>query len=320
MMFRFFIQKFKKDSIKIPENYTVGEEYFNDSKEILATFSVFFPSSSMFESVEQKVDGVNLILENSGTYISLQFQRKISEKLFKDLRCEIGIDWLIGYIAPYIDYLNQEIYKQRYRVDGFLLQPYSVLNINHVVVKEDGSRREITVRFPRTVQIKNIFEPQHRFNTIYLDCIHIRDLIDAINAFFYSNFDDCVRRLITSIETSFDYYEFDKIRDSKNGSVFKGTLEKNCTGICSMTGKNISAEIWKLYRLRTDIVHDGYRIKPSEKKVCDEGIHYVLDYFKGLKIAPDLYGVIMEIEGRWIMYKQYTGQLLTLDKLKEIKC
>lgn len=39
-----------------------------------------------------------------------------------------------------------------------------------------------------------------------LDVIFVRDLIDAMTEYFYFNLDECVRKVITSLENYFIYY------------------------------------------------------------------------------------------------------------------
>ncbi len=311
---------FKNKPPKFPDNYTVGEEYFKDKNQIEVQFSVAFPSFSPFSSITLDTEIGKLSLTNQNSHIFLRFEGKISEKLFNDSKHQKGINWIFGYVAPHIDYLNQEIYKQRYRKSNLLLQPYSILNISYIEISKISTKKKVKIQFPMTVGIQDIITPKIPVDMSFFEHIYVRDLIDALNSYFFSNFDDCVRRLITSVETSFQYYSFNEIKDKNTNSIFKGTLDANCSMICPMTKKNVAEEVWSLYKVRNEIVHEGRRIKPTEKRICDDGIHYVLDYFKNLKVNNgELSRFILQIEGEYMVYKDFVGQGLTLDILKDIK-
>lgn len=104
-------------------------------------------------------------------------------------------------------------------------------------------------------------------------------MVDAGNSYFENNYDDCIRKIITSVENTFD-----KCRVKKNGEGFPDTLNRvlarNFIGTEAVR-KNIAF----IYRIRNKIVHDKLRIKYDQGWFCDRAM-------RTLFLFPSIYGEI----------------------------
>lgn len=300
---------------ELPDSFYVGQEYVEDLIKIPVLFEIFFYSPAVLDKTLFKALGKQITLEQHGAVLQVAFEENISEKLFENIkRKHQGDDWILGYVIEIMPFVNQEILKQRYENAHLLAKTFSTLDIYQLFISRKNEKKRIRVYWPKAI---TAFPPVTELARKY-DLIHLRDLVDAIHSFFNNNFDDCIRRLITSVENAFDFYALKRIRkDTK--SEFEDILRQNIDIKCTAINKDIAGEIIEAYHIRNKIVHEGYRIPPIEQKVCHHAIHMVLDLYKFFGNDENLKKFCFYIEMQWQSHEQFIGGGLSLKTLGEFE-
>lgn len=303
------------DLSELPDSFYVGQEYVEDQNKIPILIEVFFYSVAVLDKAVINALGKQVILEQRGALLRFAFEEKISEKLFENIKHKHrGDDWILGYVIEVMPFVNQEILRQRYENAHLLTKTFSTLDIYRLLISKNGEGKRIEIHWPKAI---TAFPPVTELAKKY-DLIHLRDLIDAIHSFFNNNFDDCVRRLITSIENAFDFYKLKRIKKERN-SKFEDIIKQNVDIKCMAINKNIADEIIEAYRIRNKIVHEGYRIPPTQRTLCRHLIHMVLDFYKFYGRDEDLKKFSFFIEMQWQSNEQFVGSGLTLQKLEVLE-
>ena len=112
----------------------------------------------------------------------------------------------------------------------------------------------------------------------------MRDFIDAMGSYHRGEFDDCIRRLITSAE-NFVRAKGWTIRTTPNGFFLKlFRLEPRTTSVkfrralrdnldlTRLSGQVINENIKLIYSTRNKIVHSGFRMSTSSDVFCSKAI------------------------------------------------
>ena len=102
--------------------------------------------------------------------------------------------FVVGYLASYLPIINRKILDERYKKGHLLIRTFSIFDLFDVGVLAAGkiysaSWPQSFAAFPPLVNSVN-----------YEDKIYVRDFIDACNSYFNADYDDCIRRVITSAE------------------------------------------------------------------------------------------------------------------------
>jgi hypothetical protein len=107
--------------------------------------------------------------------------------------------------------------------------------------------------------------------------IYLRDYIDAIHAFMKNDFDDCVRRVITSAENFFAHKGWTATPPS-----FRNILETNV--VAPPHDQVIGDNLRFVYDVRNRIVHSGFRISTRGRDFCHkalDSLRYMIQRFCG---------------------------------------
>ncbi|MEO8820132.1 MAG: hypothetical protein ABI267_01465 [Ginsengibacter sp.] len=247
----------------IPESYTVGEEFFLDPSQIdveidcLCICTVNY-SPFEFDSKDYKVK----CFLNNGMF-NIKICREISEKLFNTLNQRNNYAFIIAYINKVLPKVNEKILEQKYLNAHLLGTSYSMVNMNVIILKRVKDGMTKIMKWPFLIPPFPKAQ-EYAVNTIH---IFIRDFIESATCFFSKNYDESIRKSITAIDNYFHNINFKGKFKSKiklllrkenylpNWEPYLGILEHN---------------VYFIYEIRNEIVHDRLRLSASNSMVCDK--------------------------------------------------
>lgn len=299
---------------ELPDSFYVGQDYVEDPVRIPIEIKIYFPFSADLENTNIEVDGRQVRLEQWGAIFCVSFIENISERLFNNIKEKhAGDDWILGYVSVVLPYVNQEILRQRYRHAHFLLKTLTVLDILQLWLVRN-KKDKVRIEWPKAI---SNFPPAAELAKNYDDQIYFRDIIDAIHAYFNNNYDECIRKIITSVETFIKTYNL-KVVKQVYKTDFEETVRRHMNIICPMTQENAADVIMDTYIARNEIVHDGKHFDLKEgKKIGKRGIHLVLDVYKNYGSDDDMKRYAFYLEGQFLQHENFLGDGLTLSWLEK---
>ncbi|MCW7475564.1 hypothetical protein CH369_18200 [Leptospira levettii] len=232
----------------------IGQKYIDDKEKINVKIGFSFYSTSITK--EHKVKntfGEILIRPNQGL-IYTSYARKISKLLSEEIS-QKTIHFFLGYISDVLPIVNNLIYSLKYNQGILLAKPISYLDILEITVENTETGKILTS--PGLLGISS----EKPTNLSYGDKIYIRDTIDALSAYLYLNYEDCIRKIITAIECYFS--------EKKLKGTFKSNLSKVLSNEYFPIEWHEYLELIKenliiTYTLRNQIVHDNIRMSFNE--------------------------------------------------------
>ncbi len=236
-------------------------------------------------------------------------------------RC--GEDHIIGYLRSYMPVINRKILDQRYLSGHLLNRTISILDLHQVTVAVKGL--SVIIRWPFSI----LPFPPNLNPSSEVGVIYIRDFIDACNSFFRNDYDDCIRRLITSAENFFVAMKWvgrqETCRDiawrvvrrriRPNPKSFRRILAHNLPrGRVSEEVVHDNMEF--IYTVRNRIVHDGFRMSTSCALFCSKSIgtlSYLLSWYcHNEKISK----YVHHLHIQFMMHSRKLGDYHDLDEIK----
>lgn len=284
-------------------------EYYKDQNkvEILIKYSIKLPS---------RVDNFNiddhpLHIRQNGGEITINLHRKISQTLLDDIREFFGAfrngkevsnelaqknpsRYIVGYISETLPIINKEILERKYKEGHVLLRTISQFDIYDVFIVDDKKEYHAILwplpipGFPEVNKFKN-----------RLDVVFVRDLIDAMTEYFYFNLDECVRKVITSLENYFIYYNLKApakigfwsklfgLRKSKFKKLVGEYITEKFYGFKERDLKILRDNILFVYQIRNLIVHDKLRLKLDNLMFCKKAIGTLLYIYQSKFVYDD---------------------------------
>ncbi len=260
--------------------------------------------------------GNKIFVDQRGSMIRVVFPIDISAKLFDDISSSKNADWILGYVDEIMPYVNQEILNQRYRSGHFLLSTYSVMDISQLWVVNRQTRKEVRLAWPKAI---TGFPPAVELASKYDDRVYVRDIIDSFHAYFSGNYEECIRKAITSVETFIKFHELE-VSKAMGGLDFEKTIRTHMNIICPMTRESAADVIWDTYKIRNDIVHEGKRINPEEgRRAGKRATHLINEVYKNFGTEEDIKRYAFYLEGQFLSHENFLGGGLTLQVLEENK-
>jgi len=285
---------------ELPSSFYIGQEYAEDLEYDVMRIEFFVHSAAVLDPFEftlggQKVSGI----QKSGLLV-VTTDQKLPRKLIDDLAWDRGnaTKYIVGYISKYLPRINQELLQQRYVSGHFLVGAITILDIFRITVsnfKPEMADEVINVPWP---PVFGAFLPVKKLKEDQLDT-YLMDFIDAGNDYLQHNYNECIRRIITSAENAFRFYGiqpasktfFQKylsfIFRAKNGS-FKDIV-RSISSPQSLGLRVVSDNLLFLYKLRNRIVHQKFRIRFENGWICRRGIatlKYLYEYLdRGGKVG-----------------------------------
>jgi hypothetical protein len=244
------------------------------------------------------------------------FPKDISAKLFADISASKDANWILPYINEIMPYVNQEILNQRYRSGHFLVRTYSTTDIAKLMVMNRLTEEWVTLSWP--VAVTN-FPLLSDLDESYDDHVYIRDIVDAFHSYFAGNYEECIKKSITSVETFVRYHKL-QVMDSKGRFDFYKTIKQHMNIICPMTRENAADVIWDTYKIRNDMVHEGKRIEPEEgQKLGKRATHLINEVYKNFGTDESIKKYALGLEGQFLAHEQFLGSGLSLDWLEKVE-
>lgn len=255
----------------LPKKYYMGQEYIEDSNKISMRFDIQFYSPAELEPFDFFYKKRHISGKQVGRYLTVSFFEKLPRKLVEDIAWgrRNAEQYVLGYLSIPIARINQEMLRQRYSLGHFLVNTFSFFDIASITLTnadEASTDEVITIPWPP------IFPPppHSQFAAVSNPEIFIRDYIDAWNDFFKGDYDNCTRRLITSVENFFSYKNLNakkrfpwwrpiaKLTSHKPS--FKDII-RNLRNKSKFIGHEVVADnLLFLYKVRNKITHGSLRI------------------------------------------------------------
>ncbi|MFH1890967.1 MAG: hypothetical protein ABIJ91_05410 [Candidatus Kuenenbacteria bacterium] len=273
-------------------------EYYRDKnkKEVLIKYSVKLPS---------KVDNFNiddrpLHIRQDGGEIHINYHKLITQTLLDDLKeffnCfknnkSIPDDlikknpsqYIVGFIGETLPRINQEILDRKYKEGHVILKTISQFDIYNVFIVDDSGNYH-AILWPNPIPG---FPEVKKFQK-NLDVVFVRDFIDAMTEYFYFNLDECVRKVITSLENYFIYYNLKPIskinfwtklfkrKRAKFQRLVNDYITESHYPFKERDLKILRENILFVYKIRNLIVHDKLRLKLDNLMFCKKAIGTLL--------------------------------------------
>lgn len=280
-----------KDKPKeLPESYFLGQEYVEDQRRTSIRFDVEFYSPAELQPFDFYYKKRRIIGSQKGRYLNVSFVEKLPRKLIEDIAWNKGSSqrYVYGYLFSPIHRVNQEILRQRYALGHFLASTFSffdIVSIKLTNIDETPTDEIISVPWPPVFS-----PPPHSDLTGSIEITHpevfIRDYIDAWNDFFKGDYDNCVRRLITSVENFFSFHSFYTKKSYPWWNIvarFKGRRMTFREVLFDLKSKSkfighevVADNLLFLYKVRNRITHGSLRIRQDNGWwICGKGLETV---------------------------------------------
>jgi hypothetical protein len=255
-----------------PASFRNGEEYLSDPVQLPCTIRAVFNSPS-FRTIAPFYHNKNLVsVYQRGPVLTVQVDRQISSRLWDKLRLfNDGQKFLVGYVNALLPVVNRRLLDNRYLSGHILARTYSVYDALGIVVTHGGVN--LRLAWPRGV----VPFPTSAALAPQATDIYLRDYIDAIHAFMKNDFDDCVRRIITSVENFFAIKGW-----TATPHTFRNIVATNV--VAPPHDQVIVDNLRFVYHVRNRIVHSGFRISTRGRDFCHkalDSLRYLIQWFCG---------------------------------------
>lgn len=216
------------------------------------------------------------------------YNRKIPKSLFEELDLQNATPVILWYISEVLPYINNKIVFQKKQNLNLLIKRYSTLDLERVNIADNYWNIK-KINWPISF---GDFPFENKIQEVYF-----YDLITAIQSYFYTDYNDAIRKLITSIES---YMKKNEWEDGK----FKKKLDnkfKNCNSFVS----TIIEDIKYIYDIRTYIVHEWKTINPLDSWFVDRAIWCVFYFYKFVSRTQKESDFFLQLETQYIMLRNF---------------
>lgn len=290
-----------KYSVKIP-NLLEDWQYENHP------FFIYHGAGSVYVNYHRNIANT-LFSELEELYNAYKEDRDPPEDIIK----KNPTKFIIGYLDRSLDILNSELSNKKYNDGHLLLRSVSQFDIFDVFIidKESDVPSIIPVLWP--VPVARF--PDLRMTDEVRNRVFIRDLIDAMTEFFYFNYDECIRKLITSLENYFTEYKSFLGDDTISEKIFTGKSKFRVKVDMFLCQENypmdefglgvLKSNILYIYKLRNKIVHSGFRLNMSSRYICKKAIGTLFYIYQSRQIREsNLYDYIFSLQVQFLTHVQ----------------
>jgi len=326
-----------------PSRYFMGQEFLNDHNSVPIRIICQFPAQAELNDYEYKTKKFQAYLWTSFSNLILVIERSISKSL-RDSIFSSDNDFLffLGYINQALFGLNDYLIKQRYLSGHLLVQTFSIFDINKIEIIDTIKNVSTEIEWPRALPN---FPPTLELSS-ECDKRYIRDYIDSMNYYLFWNNDECIRKLITSLENYFSEYKITgkKIPYSKGQiivikfiyliAILFGIYIKSEKGsfldkLIESLNKNYYLPNWSnyfyiwisnikfIYKLRNKIIHKNLRLIPEHRWICKKGIGTLSYIYQSSLIESETRNYIRSLVDQFLLIS-HSIEDLDLDRLSVI--
>ncbi len=294
------------------QNYIDCKEFTKVKLGFLFPAKAFIPDLHYFFEKKRKIE-----IEYRESSMIILFEEEIPEVLFKEVQTRDyspnTYSLLLGYLLDVLPAFNKYLEKYRYRNGQFLIKPCSTTDVFSIIVLDTERNLVDTV----SQNLLSAFPPLLEEDV--KDDIYIRDFIDAISCFLYWNFDEAIRKIITSFERFFEMKE----NDSKG--TFHEQVEQNIQNAKDGGGLFIDYDSAKLeliktlqfvYDIRCKIVHNSFRLRYENGWFVVNAIYAALNAYKILCFNRNLSAYFYNLESHFCFLDSFTRGI-SLSSIKE---
>jgi len=290
-----------------PASYYVGQEYVEDRQRSGCIISVAFVFPGRIQAFELWYRKSRITGRQDGPLLTLQIHRTMSERLWDDMRFfGRGQNHIIGYLSTLMPAINRHLLDTRYLSGQPLSRTYSLLDAVSVTLSRGMAVQNLS--WPLSVPP---FPPSAQMAPERSE-LYLRDFIDAIHSYLRNDFDDCVRRLITAVETFIAKRQWTA---SAPPISFRRILDANVDKD-SFAGQVVGENLQIVYQVRNRIVHAGFRMSPSSGMFCDKAIatvrYFIQRYSGDVAISRYAYTLGMQL----LLLQHILGNNADLDAIE----
>jgi len=314
-----------------PSEYIIGQEFIEDPDKRKINIICVFPISAVINEYNFSSDLFNARVYPIYPNLCLEIERDISKKLrdsiFADNRC---YRFFISYIFQALGGMNDYLSEQMYLTGHLLIQTYSVYDIKQIVIVDLKSGVKTEIDWPHvTAAFPPVLSRAGKYDKIF-----IRDFIDSMNCYIEGNYDECIRKLISSLDNAFSEYKINGKQEPYSETQLKGISELNnraktlnlhitidSGSFIDKLNEFITKGRWRkywsnffsiwisnikfIYRLRNHIIHSKLRLKSEDRVICDKGVATVWYIYQNNVIDPEI--------RRYLKYLYFEYQMLVHD-------
>ena len=257
-------QKTRKE---LPKSYYIGQEFIEDKEHLTVFIILNFHLSALIKPISFVYKECKVTTDQKACDFIISIERNISKKLFYSVsKNHTSERFIIGYINEILPVLNEHLINQKYLCGHLLIRTFSPLDIHEIVIINKENRDFTRLSFP--FSITNF--PRSEEFAEGSNFKFIRDLIESSTFYYYYNLDDCIRKIISSIENFF-------ILRNITGKSFKEKLLKCLKKehhiiVWEPYLKMFFSNIMYVYKIRNNIVHDKFRMDYNDSWLCKKGI------------------------------------------------
>jgi hypothetical protein len=317
------------------KGYYVGQEYVEDSDriEVIIHLAFYFPAIFNFNNFEIEKDNAVKMKQLGGLFV-VEFEKQISKKLFNDLQTLRSPSdpaiFILGYIDEILPILNQKIITKKYLSGHILARPIGILDIQSIQIIDKETSETVYVNWPKSVTgfpISVQLAPK-------CDFIFIRDLIDAMTLYFNYNLDECIRKIITSLENCFRHYKLMSLNKNWIDKIISKFLPHFRPKFKQIVNtyitepyypykekylKILRENILFVYHVRNKIVHDKLRMKFENRWFCKKAIGTLLYIYQGSFIDKTTREYIFSLYQQFLLLDMQFLRGLNLEEIKRTK-
>jgi hypothetical protein len=313
-----------------PESFSIGQPYVEDKRKIACTITATFIFPGYISPFDFWLYGAHLIGIQHGNILRIQVHRQISQQLWDDVRLKIPFKekFIIGYLASYMPTINRHLLDNRYYEGHLLSRTYAIFEAVSVSVTVKGQRMQLNwpisfAPFPPSARIaQNVREP------------YVHDFVDSINSYFTSDFDDCIRRIVTSAENFFETRGWRAkplpetllrkllgllgLKLKKRPNTFRRVLSDNIDKK-KLSGDVINENMQFIYTVRNRIVHGGFRMSTSSGLFCDKAIATLKYLIAGYCGDAVISRYVNTLYSQFKMQCSELGEMYNLDVIEKMR-
>lgn len=306
------------------ESYYAGQEYVEDKRRISCTFITRILQPAKIESFGFWHNGARVEIIQYGSDLSIQVHRKIPQRLFDDIRLlQIRREYLVGYMTQYIPIINRKLQDIKYETNNFLVKPFSIYDLLDIAVTMKG--RSVRAFWPFQLPT---FPSKTELNA-QASRVYIRDYIDACSSYFVGNYDECIRKVVTSIENLIREKRWklpertllNQIKDlffrrkPFNRNSFRKIID-HYIPLGTYQADTVNFNIQHIYSVRNKIVHDSFRVPVGADMFCDKAVstlYYFLSFSSG---DPEERKLLFGTRQQFVVTQQYSKGAFNLDDIE----
>lgn len=271
----------------LPESFSIYDRYTNTRK-IKVIIRLVFKIPALVKDFN--VNDSPFFIKQDGSVIHISYHKELPEVLVQEM--EDCFDefkkkrnkrltkpnpsqLIIPYFEEVLFKLNKEIARRKYQEGHLILRNLSEFDIDSAFIINPHKNGKVSaISWP--LPLPGFKETPPEANVTF-----VRDLIDAMSEYLYFDLDECIRKVITSTENFFIYYDLKAAPPTeKSESKFKRKVKLNISS-AAYPFKDRDLQILRhnilfIYKIRNLIVHNNLRLEPEDKVFCKKAIGTLL--------------------------------------------